>query len=180
MDHRSFFRKALFEAFRSPDPSTQNGAVIVATDTRTGQPTVVGRGANEFPHMVRITEERLERPLKYSFIEHAERNAIFDYLDHLKMMGNEREHGPLHMYALWAACSDCARAIIQAGVHTVHTHSFYTGGVDPTGQDRKDWGESIRASMDMFAEANVEVVFHDMKIMEEGESLLFNSEYVTY
>jgi len=165
IDHVKYFREALQVAWESPDTSTQNGAVIVDTEGR-----IVGNGCNTFPHGVRITDERLERPTKYLFTEHAERNAIFD-------AGVPTPTDT--MYALWAACSDCARAIIQSGIRTLYTHSFYTGP-DTTTEGRNDWNPSISAAMDMFAEAGVRVVFLDAKIMRPGESLLYNGDPVVY
>ena len=166
-----YFGLAYELAKHSPDTSTQNGAVIV--NALTG--AIVGAGLNDFPHGVEVTEERLQRPMKYFFTEHAERNAVFEMGDRgLADMAGDKE-----MYALWAACADCARAIIQAGVKKVHTHSFYIGGGDPT-EDRKNWGESIQYAFNMFDEAGVEVVFHDCQVLPEGETLLFNGEPVHY
>jgi dCMP deaminase len=54
------------------DPSTQNGAVIVDSDD-----WILGEGANFFPKGVKETEAHWEMPLKYAFVEHAERNAIY-------------------------------------------------------------------------------------------------------
>ena len=96
-DHRQFFRLALAEAWGSPDPSTQTGAIIVDAGGR-----VVSGGCNDFPEGVAAKPERLERPLKYSFMEHAERNAIYS--------AGEIVDTDV-MYALWAACDDCARAV---------------------------------------------------------------------
>ncbi len=160
-----FLRAALGQAWGSPDPSTQNGAVIVATNG-----AIMGVGCNEFPEGVKSTEERLTRPLKYSFVEHAERNAIYD----AGMIIDSDV-----MYALWAACADCARGIIQSGIRTLYTHSFYAnGGVDL--KDRKNWGESIQVAFEMFEEAGVEVVFIDDQIMLPGESLLYCGESVSF
>ena len=94
-------------AKNSSDNRTQNGAVLA----RRGEQPVAA--ANSFPSGVRISPERLERPTKYLFMEHAERNAIF----RAAMMGWPT--GGATMYCLWYACPDCARAIIQAGIYEV-------------------------------------------------------------
>lgn len=164
--HRIYFRAAFEIAQESPDPSTQTGAVVV--DNSTG--ALLGRGCNEFPRGVRHTEERLQRPMKYNFIEHAERNAIFDVMK--KYDFYQRGAEPV-MYALWAACADCARAIIQAGIKKVYTHSFYNS----TGHD---WGGSIQAGFDMLEEAGIPVAFIDPKVMQGDESLLFNGERIKF
>lgn len=165
IDPTEMFRICLKEAWNSPDPSTQNGAVIVSAEGHT-----LGKGCNEFPAGVEVTPERLERPMKYYFIEHAERNAIHD----ADVLLDSDE-----MYALWASCSDCATAIIQSGIRKLNTHSFYVGG-DVSVEGRKDWSETIKYAFEMFDEAGVEVVFHDCQVMRGGESLLYNGEPVRF
>jgi deoxycytidylate deaminase len=89
-------------AEKSTDPSTQNGAVLVGLPCSEwthevndqGQLEYVQRkpcrefiaSANFFPQGVQESEERWTRPLKYKFVEHAERNVIY----HL------RSRKPLH------------------------------------------------------------------------------------
>ena len=158
-----WMRFAYSEALRSPDPSTQNGAVIVRDNV------TLGRGFNEFPRGVHYTPERLERPLKYAFVEHAERNAIFDAAQDLE--GST-------MYALWAACSDCARAIIQSGIKELVTHSFYSNK-DERPPLRKDWKASISEAFQMFQEAEVQVTFTDVSL-DVTRPLRFNGQEVTF
>lgn len=163
------YMKMAYEcALTGPDTSTQNGAVL--TD-RHG--TVIGLGKNDFPHGVKITPERLERPAKYSFTEHAERNAIFDAAAN----GNNTQGST--MYALWAACDDCARAIIQAGVSNLVTHSFYRDYQKEDGAGRKYWGDSISAAFMMLEEAGVGVEFVDFGL-GMTRSLLYNGEEVRF
>lgn len=96
------------------DPSTQNGCVLVRPDIQ----EVVSYGANHFPEGVESSDARWERPLKYAYVEHAERNAIYSAARRgIKTKG-------LHMYCYWAACADCARAIIQAGITRLVTHKI--------------------------------------------------------
>lgn len=97
-----------YAQIHATDPATQNGAVLVAP---TG--AVLALGANHFPRGVRESPERWERPAKYQWVEHAERNAIFDAA---------RRGVPtqgLTLYCPWFACADCARAIVQAGIKEV-------------------------------------------------------------
>jgi len=166
----SYLRVAHQFAEKSPDPSTQNGAILVDPNGRPDN-KILGAGCNEFPRNVQYTEERLQRPLKYSFIEHAERNAIFDAI--------RRGNSPVGatMYVLWAACADCARAIIQAGVSRVVTCAYYhkqntTGDV---ATNRKNWSESIDPAFTMLREAGVEIVFFD-KPLNAPNQILFNGE----
>lgn len=91
----------------SDDRSTQVGAVIVGPNNR-----VVSVGPNGFPSGVVDSPERHERPDKYLYMEHAERNAIY----------NARlipEGSVLYMNYYPCPCSDCARAIIQSGIRAI-------------------------------------------------------------
>ena len=111
--------------------------------------TIVAVGINEFPAGVRYISERWERPLKYKIIEHAERNVIY----------NAAKRGiatnGLIMVCPWAACSDCARAIIQAGVKMLITHK--------QAHDRSPdfWRKEIEVAFEMLNEAKVEIVMYD-------------------
>lgn len=100
-----------YAAENSPDPSTQNGAILV---DKAG--SIQCYGANCFPKGVRETPERWERPLKYKIVEHAERNACYAAAS----LGI-RTKG-LIMICPWAPCPDCARAIVQSGICLLATH----------------------------------------------------------
>ena len=150
---------AYVAATKSPDLSTQNGAIIVA------QNNVVLQSCNEFPNRVKMKGERLERPLKYSFTEHAERNVIFQ----AARLGVSTQG--CTMYATWVACTDCARAIIQAGIPKVVTHKA-TKDMTP-----EHWKESIDLAFAMFEEAGVEVEFLDVTL--NGPKIRFNGKWWT-
>lgn len=165
------FDLAYLEALKSPDPSTQNGAIIIDDSL------MIGKGSNSFTKGIKHTNLRLERPLKYSVVEHAERAAIFDAIRCKK--GNLLEDAT--MVALWAACADCARAIIEVGIKKLVTHSFY---LDPqpvalVDEDRRDWDSVIEIANTMFREAGVEVVYSSYNL-NMYKSLLFNGEFVMY
>lgn len=115
-----FHREALADAYRiaascSTDPSTQNAAVIY---DNFGQ--VLAEGWNGFPRGFAESPNRWERPQKYQYVEHAERNAIYC----AARLGVSTRHAT--MVAPWAACYDCARAIIQAGIETLIRHADCT------------------------------------------------------
>jgi len=93
-------------AARSKDPNTQIGCVVVgpAHEIRT-------TGYNSFPRGIRDdVPERLVRPTKYLWIEHAERNAICN----AARCGTALEHCTIYVEIM--PCMDCARAIVQAGI----------------------------------------------------------------
>ena len=152
-------RRAYEIATHSPDPSTQNGATIARG------PTVLADGCNTFPPHIAY---RLERPAKYTFIEHAERSAI-----HVAAFDGHATAGA-KMFCLWAACAECARAIIGAGIRELVTHEFYLD----KGTDH--WNATIADAKTMFAESGVTVTYTDVQVMKKGESLLFNGEAVHF
>jgi dCMP deaminase len=90
----------------SHDPETQNGAVLA-----TRRQTIYA--ANCVPPGVARHEHRLRRPFKYDFIEHAERSVIYK----AAATGIPTAGGVL--YCPWFACTDCARAIVMAGISEV-------------------------------------------------------------
>jgi len=91
----------------SGDNSTQNGAILVP------QSGPILSAANDFPIGV---HPRLDRPAKYQRIEHAERAVIYAAARAgVSTLG-------ARLYCCWFACSDCARAIVWAGISEVVGH----------------------------------------------------------
>lgn len=134
---------ACVKALDSPDPSTQNGAVLI-----NGSGDILAMGCNEFPRGVAYHDERWERPLKYSIIEHAERNAIF---------AAARFGYPCDGMTLvcpYAACADCARAIVQAGIKTLVTLPRRIAHTNAR------WSETVRLADRMLLEAGVDLTFY--------------------
>lgn len=138
MTDLDYLHLAYKAAERSPDPSTQNGAVLVNSDG-----FLIASACNEFPHDVLVTEERLVKPLKYQYIEHAERNAIYEAAYYGK-----KTQGAT-MYCPWFACMECARAIIQAGITEVVGHAFHLH------TKRPDWQPAIERADEMLRDAGV-------------------------
>lgn len=95
-------------AKRSPDPKTQVGCVIVGLDGATRS-----EGWNTFPDRIGILPSRLVPPEKYTWIEHAERNAIYRAARLGIALAN------CTLYIGHFPCIGCARAIIQAGISEV-------------------------------------------------------------
>jgi len=134
----------------SPDPSTQNAAVLV--DVTGDDYLKMAYDINRFPRNVVMTPERWERPLKYKYVEHAERNVIYQAA-RLGIATNG-----LTMICPWAACTDCARAIIEAGIKRLVTHR--------QAHDRSPefWKKEIEIAFQDFKEAHVEVVMWSGKV----------------
>jgi dCMP deaminase len=91
---------------RSKDPNTQIGCVVVGPNHE-----IRSTGYNSFPRGIRDdVPERLVRPTKYLWIEHAERNAICN----AARAGTATEGCTIYVEIM--PCMDCARAIVQAGI----------------------------------------------------------------
>jgi len=91
---------------RSKDPNTQLGSVIIGPNRE-----IRSTGYNSFPRGIRDdVPERLVRPAKYLWIEHAERNAICN----AARAGTATEGCTIFVEIM--PCMDCARAIVQAGI----------------------------------------------------------------
>jgi dCMP deaminase len=89
----------------SSDPNTKVGSVIVGP-----QNDIRAVGYNGLPRNIENDSVLFAAPLKYLWIEHAERNAIYSAA---------RIGTPLpgcRMYVSWFPCADCARAIVQVGL----------------------------------------------------------------
>ena len=125
----------------SKDRSTQVGCVIVGQHNQ-----ILSSGYNGFPRGVDDNrDERHERPAKYLWTEHAERNAIYNAARH----GVALEGSIL--YIPWFPCCDCARAIIQSGIKRLVC-------VDPT-NDKTPWHDELNVARDMMLEAGIDLVF---------------------
>lgn len=100
---QAYLIRAEVEAGQSQDPSRKTGCFIVG-------PRVSAGGYNCFPTGVAVTPERMQRPAKYVFTEHAERNAIY----YAAKYGDKLEG--CTAYLNWYPCADCARALVQVGI----------------------------------------------------------------
>jgi dCMP deaminase len=137
-----YFRLARFLADQfSKDPSTKVGAILLAPESL----QVLSLGYNGMPRGIQEDKpERWERPLKYQFVEHAERNSLYNACRH----GTPVENSILVVTMF--PCTDCTRAVIQSGVKTVVTLS--------PNMDCERWGAQFRTSIEMFEEVGMELV----------------------
>jgi len=127
----------------SKDRSTKCCSVIVDNDN-----DIVSIGYNGFPRGVNDNvESRHERPTKYLYCEHGERNAIYSAA---------RKGVALKgciLYTRWFPCSDCARACIQVGLTEIVCER-------PKGEARDlRWKESHEAAEIMLNEAGVKITY---------------------
>lgn len=133
---------------KSKDKSTQIGAVIVSPNNG-----IISTGYNSFPRGIDDTvDERQQRPEKYYWFEHAERNAIFNAARN----GVSTINSTIYL-SCGMPCADCCRAIINAGITTVYLES---GGIGAVGSL---WEEHAKRSVVMFNEAGVNLKYYNQK-----------------
>ena len=125
----------------SKDPSTKVGAVITTED---GKP--ISWGFNGMPMGVNDTvPERHERPYKYKWMCHAERNAM-DLAPNGNLAGST-------MFVTFSPCSACAQSIIQKQIKTVVVDANNTVDKVP-----ERWKEDMTVAIEMLTEAGVSVI----------------------
>lgn len=136
-------------AARSQDPSSQVGALLADDDGFVSLPDGSTGHFNRLPRGVLDLPERWERPLKYKIVEHAERVAIYTHARHGVATAG------LTMVCNWAACTDCARAIIEGGLRRLVTHRQALDRSPP------GWAADVALAHKLLEEAGVEVLIHD-------------------
>ncbi len=143
-----FMEGVYWVASKSKDPKTKIGAILVK-DRR-----IISTGYNGIPIGV---DDRLsirnERPEKYKWFEHGERNAIYSAAKH----GISTEGSVLYTNAL--PCADCARGIIQSGIEEVYIHKQFNDLCNAA--QREQWKGHDNATFTMFNEAGVKVFMID-------------------
>jgi len=136
-----FIEIALLVAKKSKDESTKLGAVIVGPDNE-----IRSTGYNSFPRGLNDTlGARQERPEKYHWFEHSERNAIYN----AARIGVSLKGCRMYLTPGPGVCCGCARAIIQSGVAEV----ILSGDMNT----KQKWSEEAKRSMIMFEECGVKV-----------------------
>jgi dCMP deaminase len=147
---------------KSKDKSTKVGAIIVSPDN-----SIVSTGFNGFPrgviddeskaipygrphHYKTVdVEKRYERPDKYLWTEHAERNAIYAAAKRGVSLDGCK------IYVDWYPCSDCCRGIIQVGIKQII--------IDARNYEEKEkywnerWKDQMEVTKRMCYESRVEI-----------------------
>lgn len=142
-----FMTMVYLAAMRSKDATTHLGAVIV-DDLN----VIVSVGYNSFVRGINDdVPERQERPEKYFWFEHAERNAIYNV---------ERSLRGCRMYTNGVPCMDCARGVIQAGIKEVIVDN------DWNDKNADKWAESCERTVVMFDEAGVRVRYWEGELLD--------------
>lgn len=139
--HRRFLEIADSVSTWSKDQSRGVGCVIVGPNKE-----IRSTGYNGFPRNINDNiQARHERPLKYKWTEHAERNAVYN----AARMGVTVQE--CTMYSTLYPCADCARAIVQSGITQVITR-------EPDWKNDR-FAEDFKITKEMLAEAKIVVRF---------------------
>jgi dCMP deaminase len=125
----------------SKDPGTKVGCVLV------NERRILSTGYNGFPATISDDLERyIDRDFKLSITVHAEANAILNAAKN----GTKVEGSTL--YVTFPPCSQCASAVIQAGVAKV---------VCPDAASAPErWRSNFIAANNLFYEAGVQVLYY--------------------
>jgi dCMP deaminase len=130
---------------KSKDQSTQIGAVVVGEGRN-----VLSTGYNSFPRGLDDSlQERQERPEKYFWMEHAERNAIYN----AALEGVSLKNSTIYLTS-GLPCMDCARGIVNSGIKVVWCKSVCTT------KNKEKWEESQKKSLQLLNECGVEVCYY--------------------
>jgi len=139
---------------KSKDQSTKVGCTVVGPDNE-----IRSTGCNGFPRGVNDDlPERQERPLKYEWIEHAERNAIYNAARvGISLKG-------CRIFMDWYPCIECARAIIQSGIVEIVIDGREFEKKEAQWNER--WADKIKMSKQMLDEAGIKVRFALMELWD--------------
>lgn len=146
MNWKDYFRNIVQQVkLKSKDQRTQIGALIVGKNNE-----IVSTGYNSFPRGIDDTQQyRQERPEKYYWFEHAERNAIYN----AARIGVSTLDCTMYL-TCGIPCADCTRGIINAGIRRIVCE---TSG----GAVGEKWEEHTKRSLLMFQEAGVTIEYYD-------------------
>ena len=139
--NKRFLKLAHEVASWSKDDSTKVGAVII-DDKRKPK----SFGYNGFPRGVDDTiSSRHDRPNKYLYTVHAERNAIYNA---------DTSLDGCTIYVTHFPCAGCVGALIQNGIETVV--------IDAANSDESEladrWGADFEASIEMMHDAGIKLI----------------------
>lgn len=152
----------IYANMMSDDPDTTVGAIFVNRNLQ-----ILSIGCNHSPYSMGLNittnnnKNKFIRPTKYNWIEHAERNAIFNALNNGVSLD-----GSICITTL-VPCIECTKAIISSGVSKVYTFK-------PNDIDSKWLQQFNSTSKLLFDRANIAYEFID--ITNSNTNILINQK----
>jgi len=143
--NKRFIELAKYISLWSKDRSTKYGAIITDKNHR-----ILSTGYNGFPSGCNDDiDKRHERPIKYFYSEHAERNAIYSAARAgVCLFG-------CTLYVNGFPCADCARAIIQSGITMLVCYN-----PEENGRWKEErWKENHIVSREMLNEVGIDIIY---------------------
>jgi dCMP deaminase len=146
MDWKDYFLGIAEQVkLKSKDEYTQIGAVIVGEDNE-----ILSTGYNSFPRgLYDLKKERQERPEKYFWFEHAERNAIYN----AARIGVSLKNSTIYLTS-GLPCMDCARGIVNSGIKTVYCKEVCTTN------NKEMWEGQQKRSLELLNECDIKIIFY--------------------
>ena len=124
----------------SKDPHTKVGCIILQSDFS----VILSTGINGLPRKMNDNvQERWERPLKYTWVAHAEINAICN----AARTGTSIENAVAIVTMF--PCINCTKSLIQAGISAIY--------VPQPDLNNEKWGEEFKVSQLMLDEVGIQI-----------------------
>lgn len=142
-------------ARKSKDPRTKIGAVLV----KDGHAPL--EGFNGIPKGVLDLSDRMERPEKYHWMEHAERNVV----NMAAKLGISTSGGVL--YTQGFPCTDCIRGVINCGIAEIVLHKQWED-ISTKITNKGTWREHYFRSEIMTNESKILIRYIDVVLGKIG------------
>ena len=140
-----FMKEVYLIASKSKDPTTKIGAVIVKNRHS------ILRGYNGIAEGVKDLPERMERPEKYDWMSHAERNSCYMGAK----FGISTDGSTLYTQGI--PCVQCADAVINCGIKEIVNHKQWQDAALDSNKDKRPWIEVYWKSKVKLDEAGVTI-----------------------
>lgn len=115
---------------------------------------ILSKWTNKLPNWIKVSPDKLERPKKYSYLDHAERNAIYNAAREWIILDWST------MYMPRVPCCPCAIAIINSWVSKLVMH--YSKLI----KTPSDWLGDVQEATNMLIEAGVKLVIVTSEIWQ--------------
>jgi deoxycytidylate deaminase len=161
-EQRSLLERAYRIASRSNDPSTQNGAVIVAfDDSMYKPPCFIAQGYSRYPGGHQATSLGIgSGAVRTAHAVHAERHAI-ESARHARKRADLKD---MILVCPWMCCTECAHDIITARIPHILVHQ---NALDRTPRD-SEWYEELVTAHAILRKNNVLIMSYRGTIYDKA------------